>query len=269
MLTYLQANTEKSGLKKHAILFLHAFPLSAAMWQPQIDVLGKAGYTVIAPNSFGIDGSAEKEAWTFTDYAHELASLLDSLKVEKATVAGLSMGGYQAFEFYRLYPGKTASLVLCDTRAEADAPAARSAREDFISAVERKGAGEAAGRMIPNYFTDETYTMRPDLAAQAQAMILKQSPAVINAAMRAIMTRSDATSLLAAIDCPVLIVNGEADRLTTKETAESIHALIPGSQLRLLAGAGHISNMEQPEAFNRALLEHIVTLPDFQAVQKS
>ncbi len=269
MLTHLQANTATSGVEKHAILFLHAFPLSAAMWQPQIEVLGKAGCTVIAPNSFGIDGSEEKEGWTFTEYAHKLASLLDSLKIENATVVGLSMGGYQAFEFYRLYPGKTASLVLCDTRAEADAPAARSAREEFISAVERKGAGEAAGRMIPNYFTENASTMRPDLAAQAEAMIIKQSPAVINAAMRAIMTRSDATSLLSAIYCPVLVLNGEEDKLTTKDTAESIHALIPGSQLRLLAGAGHISNMEQPEAFNRALLDHLVTLPDYQAVQKS
>ncbi|MEI6652939.1 MAG: alpha/beta fold hydrolase [Chlorobiaceae bacterium] len=269
MLTYLQANTAKSGVEKRAILFLHAFPLSAAMWQPQIEVFGKAGYTVIAPNSFGIDGSPKKEEWTFTDYAHELASLLDSLKIENATVVGLSMGGYQAFEFYRLYPGKTASLVLCDTRAEADAPAARSAREDFIRAVAENGAGEAAGRMIPNYFTPDTYIMRPDLVAQAEAMIIKQSPAVINEAMRAIMTRSDATSLLSAITCPVLILNGEEDKLTTKETAESIHGRIPCSQLRLLAGAGHISNMEQPEAFNRALLDHLITLPDFRAVQKS
>ncbi|MFZ4524308.1 MAG: alpha/beta fold hydrolase [Chlorobium sp.] len=269
MLTYLKANTKEDGLVKHAILLLHAFPLSAAMWQPQIDVLGEAGYMVIAPNAFGIDGSPEQESWTFTDYAHELASLLDSLKVAKATVVGLSMGGYQAFEFYRLYPGKTASLVLCDTRAEADAPAARSAREDFIRAVAENGAGEAAGRMIPNYFTDNTYTMKPELVAQAEAMIVTQSAAVINGAMRAIMARFDATSLLSAITCPVLILNGEKDKLTTKETAESIHASIPGSQLRLLAGAGHLSNMEQPEAFNRALLDHLVTLPDCRAVQKS
>ncbi|TLU87722.1 MAG: alpha/beta fold hydrolase [Chlorobium sp.] len=269
MLTYLEANTAKSGVKKHAILFLHAFPLSAAMWKPQIEALGAAGYTVIAPNSFGIDGSPEQEGWTFTDYAHELATLLDSLQVEKTTVVGLSMGGYQAFEFYRLYPEKIASLVLCDTRAEADAPAARSARADFISAVEMKGAKEAAGRMIPNYFSAGTDTIRPELVAQAEEMITKQSPAVINGAMRAIMARFDATSLLDAITCPVLVLNGEEDRLTTKETAESIHAHIPGSQLRLLARAGHISNMEQPEAFNRALLEHLSSLPDFQAVQKS
>jgi non-heme chloroperoxidase len=256
-LTYFGANTTESGIKKNAIVFLHAFPLSAAMWLPQIEMFGAAGYIVIAPNSFGIDGSPEKEGWTFTGYAHELAALLDLLQVEKATVVGLSMGGYQAFEFYRLYPDKTASLVLCDTRAEGDAPAARSTREDFIRAVKENGAGEAAARMIPNYFATKSYSERPELVAQATAIITQQSATVINEAMRAIMMRSDATASLGAIDCPVLVLNGEEDRLTTKETAESIHAHIPGSKIRLLAGAGHISNMEQPEAFNRALLEHI------------
>ena len=257
MLTYRSANLTAGSIEKHAVLLLHAFPLSASMWKPQLEALGKAGFAVIAPNAFGIEGSEERNGWTFTDYAHELAELLASLKVERVTVVGLSMGGYQAFEFYRLYPGKTASMVLCDTRAEADAPAARSAREEFIHAVEVKGAEEAAGRMIPNYFTAETYIGKPELVAEAAAMIGEQSATVIIAAMRAIMMRSDATPLLAAINCPVLVLCGAADKLTTPETAESIHSLIPGSELRLLAGAGHISNMEQPEAFNKALLDHI------------
>ncbi len=256
-LTYLGANTPKSGSDQSAILFLHAFPLSAAMWLPQIKMFSAAGYTVIAPNSFGIDGSPEKEGWTFTDYAHELAALLNSLKVKKATVVGLSMGGYQAFELYRLYPEKIASLVLCDTRAEGDAPAARSNREEFILAVENNGAPEAATRMIPNYFASTTYTERAELVAQVEAIINKQSAAVINDAMRAIMMRRDASPSLASVNCPVLVLNGEEDKLTTKETAAGIHASIPGSTIRILAGAGHISNMEQPEAFNRALLEHI------------
>ncbi len=257
MLTSLDANTAYHGTAQHAILFLHAFPLSAEMWQHQIDALGAGGYTVIAPNSFGIDGSPEKEGWTFTDYAHELAKLLDSRRVEKATIVGLSMGGYQAFEFYRLYPERTASLVLCDTRAQADAPAARASREEFIRAVEENGAKEAASRMIPNYFAAKTYSERPELVAKASSIINKQSASVINGAMRAIMLRADATSRLASIDCPVLVLNGVEDKLTTKETAESIHTHIPGSKIRLLAEAGHISNMEQPESFNRVLLAHI------------
>ncbi len=257
MLRYQSTNLTTSGTAKHTILLLHAFPLSASMWQLQIKALGDAEYTVIAPNAFGIEGSEERERWTFTDYAHELAGLLESLKVERATVVGLSMGGYQAFEFYRLYPGKTASLVLCDTRAEADTPAARKAREEFIRAVEAEGSEEAAKRMIPNYFTTDTYTTRPELVAEATAMIKKQSAEVINGAMRAILMRSDATPLLATIKCPVLVLNGKEDKLTTAETAENMHTLISGSELRLLSGAGHISNMERPEAFSSALLDHI------------
>ncbi len=257
MLAYQGANIIECGITKHAVLLLHAFPLSAAMWQPQLKALGEAGYAVIAPNAFGIAGSGEWAEWTFTDYAHELVRLLESLKIERATVVGLSMGGYQAFEFYRLYPGKTASLVLCDTRAEADAPAARSVREEFIGAVEAEGAEEAARRMIPNYFTAESSINKPELVAEAAAMIREQSAAVINAAMRAIMMRHDATPLLASIHCPVLVLNGKEDKLTTPETAESIHTLIAGSQLRLLTGAAHISNMEQPDAFNNALLAHL------------
>ena len=257
MLSYLSAGTATSGNNNKAVLLLHAFPLSASMWRPQIESLGEAGFTVIAPNAFGIEGSEEKKSWTCTDYAHELALLLESLEIEKATIVGLSMGGYQAFEFYRLYPDKIASLVLCDTRAEGDAPEARSAREEFIGAIETGGAKEAIRRMIPNYFTHSTYTSRADLVAQAENMIGAQSAAVITAAMRAIMMRSDASALFATIHCPVLVSNGAEDKLTTPDTAKSISARIPGSQLRLLADAGHISNMEQPEAFNQALLDHI------------
>jgi len=257
MLSYQGANLTENGIEKGVVLLLHAFPLSAAMWRPQLEALGSAGYAVVAPNAYGIAGSGEREGWSFTDYAHELATLLETLNIERATVVGLSMGGYQAFEFYRLYPGKTASLVLCDTRAEADAPAARSVREEFIGAVEAGGAEEAARRMIPNYFTAESSISKPELIAEVAAMIHEQSATVINAAMRAIMKRRDATPLLASIHCPVLILNGKEDKLTTPETAESMHTLTAGSQLLMLGGAAHISNMEQPQAFNSALLAHL------------
>ena len=257
MLTYFRADPAGCGTKSHAVLLLHAFPLSAAMWQLQIEPLVHKGMTVIAPNAYGIEGSEAKESWTFTDYAHELALLLESLDIEKATIVGLSMGGYQAFEFYRVYPEKTASLVLCDTRAEGDTPEARLAREEFIGAIETGGSQEAIRRMIPNYFTPATYTTRTGLVAQAESMIRAQPAGVITAAMRAIMMRSDATSLLATISCPVLVLNGAEDKLTTPETARSISSRISGSQLHLIADAGHISNMEQPEVFNLALLDHI------------
>jgi non-heme chloroperoxidase len=248
------APAERGG---QAVLLLHAFPVSSEMWQQQLEALEKASIPAIAPNAYGIEGSEEKKTWTFEEYARELAVLLDSLGCRKATVAGLSMGGYQAFAFYGLFPERTASLVLCDTRAEADKPEAAKQRLDFIEAVEKEGAGAAVKRMIPNYFTPETFRANPSLARQAEAMIMRQSPAAIMSAMKAIMNRRDSTPMLARIACPVLVINGLEDSLTTAETARSIAGSIPGAELELIAGAAHLSNMEQPEKFNQALLDHV------------
>ncbi|NTW81818.1 MAG: alpha/beta fold hydrolase [Chlorobiaceae bacterium] len=258
MLTYLQAGPEKPGTP--TVILLHAFPLSAEMWKPQLYALGKAGYRVIAPNAFGIDGSDEKAEWNFTDFAHELAALMDSLGIAKATITGLSMGGYQAFEFYRNYPEKIVSLVLCDTRAESDTQAAREQRGEFMKAVETAGADEAVRRMVPNYFSSDTYLSKSELPAEVSVIIRRQPAHVINAAQHAIMTRIDSTPLLGSITCPVLVICGTEDRMTTPQTAEDISVRIRGSRLILLGGAGHISNMEQPDAFNRALLEYLRAL---------
>ncbi len=244
----------------HTVLLLHAFPLSAAMWDGQLRALEEAGIAAIAPNSYGIEGSPEKTDWTFEEYARDISAMLDESGCTKVTVAGLSMGGYQAFAFYRLYPERTASLVLCDTRAEADAPEAARQRQEFIEAVETGGPGEAVRRMMPNYFAPATYTSDPSLVDRAAAMITRQSPAAITSAMKAIMKRADATAMLPDISCPVLVLNGSEDRLTTPETARAIAAGIPGARLELIGDAGHLSNMERPGAFNRALIDHIVRL---------
>lgn len=258
MLTYLKKHPVAAAPSScHGVLLLHAFPLSAQMWTRQLAPLADAGYWVIAPNSFGIEGSALQNEWIFTDYAHEVARLLEQEGLERVTVVGLSMGGYQAFEFCRLYPEKVCSLVLCDTRAEADSPDALTNRQAFLTAVKENGAAEAAARMIPNYFSPASYTTAPELIAEAERIILAQSPAVINAAMQAIMCRNDATTLLDSIQCPVLVLNGEHDRLTDRNCAENIINHCPGARLRIIAQAGHISNMEQPETFNRFLLEHL------------
>lgn len=253
MLTWLGANTADKGSRARSVLLLHAFPLSAGMWHRQIESLGEAGYRVIAPNAYGIGGSEGKSRWNFGGYADELAELLDSLAIEKASVVGLSMGGYQAFEFWRRHPERTESLVLCDTRAEADAPEARSARQEFIAAVRELGAPEAARRMVPNYFASAT----PELEEEAAAMITRQQPAAIIAAMEAIMSRADATGLLSTITCSTTVVCGSHDTLTPPAAAQTITDAIDGARLAIIDGAGHIANMEQPEAFNRTLLTHL------------
>jgi non-heme chloroperoxidase len=242
------------------VVLLHAFPVSGQMWDPQISELEKAGFNVIAPHVYGFDGSPLRIEWNMVDFAHDLARLLDSLGIGKVTIAGLSMGGYQAFAFYRLYPERTESIVLCDTRANADAPEAYAQRMDFCKAVEANGPDEAADRMVPNFFAADTYESNPGLVSKTREMITRQPASAISDAMKAIAGRADSTDLLQEIDCPVLILNGDEDRVTTPETAAFMHSLIPGSQLEILPGAGHLSNLEQPDLFNRLLLEHLKSL---------
>ncbi|NTV02841.1 MAG: alpha/beta hydrolase [Chlorobiaceae bacterium] len=256
MLKYLGSVGGDAG----TVVLLHAFPLSAAMWEPQASFLQDAGYGVVAPHVYGFDGSPSRPGWSMEDYARDLCVLLDSLGCGKVSIVGLSMGGYQAFAFWRLFPDRTASLVLCDTRANADGPEARKHRREFRKAVEKQGPSEAAARMVPNFFASRTYKEQPGLVSQVSDIILRQPAAEISEAMGAIAERQDSTGLLPTITCPVLFINGESDSVTPVITASDMHARIPGSKLEILQDAGHLSNLEQPTLFNSHLLEHLKSL---------
>ncbi len=253
MLTFTGAAGGDAG----NVLLLHAFPVSSQMWEPQLAPLAESGYRVIAPYVYGFDSSPSRPDWSMDDYARDLARLVEALGWSSATIVGLSMGGYQAMAFYRLYPELIDSLVLCDTRANADSPEAQATRQEFRKAVMEKGAEEAAARMVPNFFARETYESNPSLVEKTRASIARQTPAEISEAMRAIAERKDSTELLTEITCPTLVINGMEDTVTTPETAAGIHALIPGSKLELIPDAGHLSNLEQPAMFNGILLEHL------------
>lgn len=242
------------------VLLLHAFPVSAAMWEPQIAALQAAGYGVVAPHVYGFDGSPANPGWSMETYACELAALLDSRSVGKVTVVGLSMGGYQAFAFWKRYPERVASLLLCDTRANADAPEALAQRQAFREAVETNGSAEAANRMVPNFFTRVSCEANPELVETTRSMILRQDPLAISEAMRAIAERPDSTGLLDCITCPLLFINGDGDTVTPTAIAADMHAGAAGSRLEVIPDAGHLSNLEQPERFNRILLDHLAGL---------
>ncbi|TNJ37879.1 alpha/beta fold hydrolase [Prosthecochloris vibrioformis] len=257
MLTYRERGLDQKdkGTTGHAVLLLHAFPLSAEMWEPQLDMLTKNGYVALAPNVYGVDGSPSRKAWTFCDYADELAQLLQQLGIATVTVVGLSMGGYQAFELWKRHPEQVASLVLCDTRAESDTPQATQNRQEFMKAVRDKGAVEAVRRMLPQVFREGAERSREE--ELFSSMVMQQSGEAIAETMAAIAGRTDSTPILETVTCPTTIITGTGDRLTPPNLAESMHRAIPHAENLQLDNAGHLSNMEQPEAFNRLLLSHL------------
>jgi 3-oxoadipate enol-lactonase len=235
------------------VVLLHGFPFNRSMWREQVEAL-RDTHRVIAPD---LRGHGESEvvagAATMEEAAQDIASLLDELNVERASVAGLSMGGYVALAFYRLFPGRVRSLVLADTRAQADTDEARRTREETARRALKEGMGTIADSMLPKLFAPATLERNPEAVARVREMILKTKPEGAAAALRGMAVRRDQTDLLKEIRVPVLIIVGGEDAITPRADSELMRSRIEGSRLEIIEGAGHVSNIERPAEFNRAL----------------
>ena len=223
------------------------------MWEPQL-ALADHGWHVVAPELRGFDGGdADPRATSMDDYAGDVIDLLDALHVEDAVVGGLSMGGYVAFAVFRHAPRYVRALVLADTRSEADTPEGVACRKQMLQLVGEKGAPAIADTMIPKLLGETTRASRPDVVERVRSLILSSSSDAIAGAIRALMSRQDSTPLLPTIHCPTLVVVGEEDTLTPRQLSDLIHGAIAGSELAVIPKAGHLSSLEQPDAFNEVL----------------
>lgn len=240
------------------LLLVHGYPFDHTLWQPQMDGLSDIAQ-VIAPDLRGFGQSdAPDGIYTMEVYADDLAALLDTLKIEPVVVCGLSMGGYIALAFWKKYTSHVRGLILVDTRAGADAPAARQGRLDMAEQVKQQGSKPAADVMLPRVLAEITHRSRPDLVEFAHAMMLRQSPAGIIGAQLGMAERADSTPMLPTIQVPTLVVFGDQDVITPAETeGRSLAAAIPGAKLVVIPNAGHLSNLEQPQVFNVAVREFL------------
>lgn len=241
-----------------AVLLLHAFPLGAEMWRPQLDALA-LHYRVLAPDLRGFGGTSIGEGpSTMSRLADDILALLAHLGVARTVVVGLSMGGYLAFELVRRAPHLIRALVLADTRAGADDAAGRAGREAFADSALARGLDWVADAMIPKLLRDSP---DPAVVARVRQLIAAGTSAGVAAAQHGMAQRLDSTATLAAIACPTLVLVGELDRVTPPAEAEKMAAAIAGATLVKIAGAAHLANLEAPEAFDRALLEFLSALP--------
>ena len=249
------------GSAKDVVLLLHAFPLHSGMWARQIAALEKR-HRVIAPDYRGLGKSdVPPEASTMELLAQDVRALLQHLRVERAAVVGLSMGGYLAFELYRQAPGLFRGIVLCDTRAGADSEEGKAGREKFAQTTIEKGLSWAADEMVPKLLRAQP---DPAVVKEVRSLILGGTPAGVAAAQRGMARRPDSTPTLAAIAasaCPTLVVVGAEDTLTPPAESEKMAKAVKGTKLVKIAGAGHLANIENPDAFNKALVEFCDPLP--------
>ncbi len=239
------------------LVLLHGFPLDRSVWGAQVKSLAGVA-RVIAPDlrGFGesaLEAAAGDDAVSIEGYAQDTARLLDALGIESAIVAGVSMGGYVALAFHRLFPRRTRALVLVDTRSTPDSPAARSARDEAITLVRERGTAALATRMAPQLVADTSDPRAVELRARIDALMAAQSPDGVAAALRALRDRPDATPGLRSIAVPVLVVTGADDTIVTPEESRGLAAAIPGAELVVIPGAAHLPAFERPDAFDAAV----------------
>jgi pimeloyl-ACP methyl ester carboxylesterase len=185
---------------------------------------------------------------------------MDGLSIQRFAVAGLSMGGQIALEIFALAPDRILGLALCDTSAQLDTPEKRAARLALAERLEREGMDPYANEVLPKMVCDHTIDTKPEVARELVEMMKRCPVRGAADAARARTQRRDYVPLLPTIKVPTLIIVGEFDQFTPVPDAELMHNSIPNSQLVIIKEAGHVTNLEQPEAFNQALGTLVRTL---------
>ena len=241
------------------VVFIHGFPHNRTLWAPQLGGL-MARARCIAPDLRGFGESEVRGPYSMDQYADDVIAMLDALQIDRAVIAGLSMGGYIAFSIWRRHRERVRALILADTRAGADSEEAKAKRRDMIALARARGSGAIADAQAGGMVGHTTRDRQPDIADAIHHMLTVAPVDGVIGALEAMIARPDSTPLLDTIDVPTLIIVGEEDVLTPPAEARAMHARIAGSRLEILDHAGHVSNFERPAAFNHVASEFLGVL---------
>jgi 3-oxoadipate enol-lactonase len=241
------------------VVFVHGFPHNRTLWAPQVNALVDHARCV-ALDLRGFGESTRRGPYTIDQYADDVAALIRSLRLERAIIAGISMGGYIAFALWRRHRALVRGLILCDTRPGADTEDGRAKRNELIAAARAKGSGSVADAMIGGMVGTTTREKYLGIVDAVYTMLALSPVDGVVGALEAMRERIDSTPTLSTIDVPTLIVCGSEDAFTPPAESEAMHAAIPSSRLEILSGAGHLSNVERPAAFNHVVSEFIASI---------
>jgi len=234
----LRESGDPTGLP---VVLLHAFPMSGAMWEPQLEAL--KSFRVLIPDLRGFGATPLVAPWLLE---HAAADVLESFE-GKAVFVGLSMGGYVALQIASTAPERVAGLVLCDTRAEPDANENKLKRAAAIDFVRKNGVEPFLGPFLKDA------VVNPKALEFLKGVAVKSSPEAVMAALAALAARPDAVPGLSKIAAPTMVIVGSQDKITPLPLSEAMRSRIPGAELHIIPDAGHFTNAENPSAFNTSL----------------
>lgn len=220
------------------LVLLHGFPLDHHIWDEGAAHL-EGTFDLILPDLRGFGGSTTVDKpYTMDDFASDTASLLDHLGVDKAAIAGHSMGGYVALAFARLHPGRVSGLGLISSQVLADPPDRKEGRYKTAADVAENGIDGVVDAMTTKFTSDA------ELQAFARRNMEGQNPAAYIGALKAMAERQDSTPLLASMKYPVVVLHGDGDQLIPVDRAREVRDALPHARYVELKGVGHIPMLE-------------------------
>ena len=235
------------------VVFIHGFPFNHLMWKPQVEEFLR-DYRVI---SYDVRGHGKSDVgdgqYSIELFTGDLFMLLDHLKIEKAVLCGLSMGGYIALRAAEKNPDRIKALVLCDTKSASDTEEAKVKRAVAAVNVKKIGSASFAVEFLKSVLSEEALKNRPELVRSVTGWIAGNSSVSIAGTLLALAARTDTTAVLSKLSKPVLFLVGEKDTLTPVSVSEAMQKLVPQAHLHVIPGAAHLSNLENPSAFNNYL----------------
>ncbi len=242
-----------------ALVLVHGHPFNRSMWAPQVTAGTAYGWRVVTADLRGYGEStlaaASAVSVTLLDaFATDVAALADHLGIDTFVLGGLSMGGQIVMECYRQFPERIRGLVLADTFARADDEEGRALRNRTAGVLLRDGMTGYADGNLAKMLAPYNVTAMPEVAEHVYGMMTSTSPQGAAAALRGRAERRDYRELLATVSVPALVIVGRDDEFTPVRDAEDMHERLPESKLVVIENAGHMPNLEQPAAFNAALM---------------
>jgi pimeloyl-ACP methyl ester carboxylesterase len=224
------------------IVWIHGYPLSSAVFEPQTEI---AGFRHIRVDLRGFGATPPPNgSLSMSDYARDVLEVTRHLGIEKAVFAGVSMGGYIVMQILRDAPAEVAAVLLLDTRETADDEAARAKRYESAAEVEKNGTRSVVEAMLPKMVNREE--SRPAV----RRIMESATPRGVIAALHAMATRPDSSATLRETEVPALIVVGDRDPITPPSDAERMKAMMRYAEMAPIAKAFHLANFEQPQQVN-------------------
>ncbi|NLT50586.1 MAG: alpha/beta fold hydrolase [Ignavibacteria bacterium] len=241
------------------VIFVHGFPFDYSMWENQIAEL-KNDYYCISYDVRGLGDSYVGDGqYTMDAFASDLFSIVHEMNINQPVLCGLSMGGYIILRTLQRDSKRFRGVVLCNTKASGDDNEAKLKRAQAIDDINVKGLDFFVSNFVPNCFSDFTKKKNPELVEKITQNAKRHIPKGVKGSVFAMLSRNDTNEILPKLEIPALVIAGKDDKITPVTAMKEMADKIKDSDFTEIPNAAHLTPLENPEKFNKALKEFLDT----------